>query len=257
MSHATALRQRLSDGGRAHGTMAFEFFTPGLIPLLQATGCEFVVLDMEHSGVDLDTIKTQIGIARGLDITVWVRVPEIRYAAIARVLDAGADGVMVPMLETVEQAEELVRAARYRPEGERGCAFGLGNDGYRAGDPEAAIRAANARITLIGLLETKKAVDNCEAIMRVPGLDVGWLGHFDLTNDMGITAQFDHPDFVAAAERVARACQAAGKTAATADANLDYLRAQVRRGYRLLGYSFDVVVMRNGYTQGFEALRAL
>ena len=82
-----------------------------------------------------------------------------------------------------------------------------------------------------------------------------WLGHYDLTNDMGITAQFEHPDFVAASERLARACAAAGKTAASLDANLDYLEAQRARGYRLLGYSTDVAAMRAVYQQGLEALR--
>ena len=84
-----------------------------------------------------------------------------------------------------------------------------------------------------------------------------WLGHFDLTNAMGITAQFDHPEFVAAAERLARACGAAGKTAASLDASLDFLRKQAARGYRLLGYSLDVAVLRSGYTEGITALRGL
>ena len=257
MSHAVELRRRLYAGERVYGTMAFEFFTPGLIPLLQATGCEYVVLDMEHSGVGIETIKQQIACARGLDIAVWVRVPEIRFAAIAPVLDAGADGVMVPMLETPEQARELVRVARYRPEGERGCAFGMAHDAYRADDPLAVMRAANQRITLIGLLETGRAIENCAAIMATPGLDVGWLGHYDLTNDLGITGQFDHPQFVSAAEQLAGACRAAGKTAASLDGNLEFLRAQAARGYRLLGYAQDIAVMRTGYGEGLAALRAL
>jgi 2-keto-3-deoxy-L-rhamnonate aldolase RhmA len=255
MSHAAEVRRRLYAGERVYGTMAFEFFTPGLIPLLHATGCDYVVLDMEHSGVSIETIKQQIACARGLDIAVWVRVPEIRYAAIARVLDAGADGIMVPMLETPEQARELVRAGRYRPEGERGCAFGMAHDDYRAGDPDAVMRAANERITLIGLIETARAIENCAAIMATPGLDVGWLGHYDLTNDLGITGQFDHPRFVTAAEELAGACRAAGKAAASLDGNFDFLRAQAKRGYRLLGYGQDIAVMRNGYLQGLAALR--
>jgi 2-dehydro-3-deoxyglucarate aldolase len=257
MSHASEVRQRLYAGERVYGTMAFEFFTPGLIPLLQAAGCDYVVLDMEHSGVSIETIKQQIACARGLEIAVWVRVPEIRYAPIARVLDAGADGIMVPMLETPEQARELVRAARYRPEGERGCAFGMAHDHYRAGDPEVVMRAANERITLIGLIETAKAIENCAAIMATPGLDVGWLGHYDLTNDLGITGQFDHPQFVSAAEVLAGACKAAGKTAASLDGSLDFLRAQAARGYRLLGYGQDIAVLRGAYAQGLTALRAL
>jgi 2-keto-3-deoxy-L-rhamnonate aldolase RhmA len=97
MDCATEVRRRLYAGERVYGTMAFEFFTPGLIPLLHATGCEYVVHDMEHSGAGIETIKQQIAYARGLEIAVWVRVPELRYAVVAGVLDAGADGVMVPI----------------------------------------------------------------------------------------------------------------------------------------------------------------
>lgn len=255
MTRAATLRARLAAGERSIGTMAFEFFTPGLAPLLQAAGCEWVVIDMEHSGAGMDTVKQQIAYARGLDIAVWVRVPEKSYAAVARVLDAGAEGIMLPMLETPEEAEALVRWARYRPEGERGCAFGIAHDHYRAADPTDVMRAANERVTLLALIETKKAIDNVEAIMAAPGLDVGWLGHYDLTNDMGITGQFTHPDFVAASEKVAKACIAAGKTPGTLDANLEFLDAQIGRGYRLLGYSLDVAIMRAGYTNGITALR--
>jgi 2-keto-3-deoxy-L-rhamnonate aldolase RhmA len=183
MSYATELRRRLYAGERVYGTMAFEFFTPGLIPLLHAAGCEYVVLDMEHSGVSIETIKQQIAYARGLGIAVWVRVPELRYAALARVLDAGADGVMVPMLETAEQAKDLVRFARYRPDGERGCAFGMAHDHYRPGDPAAVMQSANQRIVLIALIETAEGIENCAAIMATPGLDVGWLGHYDPVDD--------------------------------------------------------------------------
>jgi 2-keto-3-deoxy-L-rhamnonate aldolase RhmA len=249
------LRPRLAAGERAYGTMVFEFFTPGLTSLLQGVGCEWVVLDMEHSGAGIDTIKQQLACARGLGIEAWVRVPQQSYAAVATVLDAGARGIMVPMLETVEQAEDLVRRARYRPEGARGCAFGVAHDGYGAGDPATLMRAANNEIVLIGLIETVQAIEHCEEIMAVPGLDVGWLGHYDLTNDMGITAQFDDPRFLAAAERLAKACAAAGKTAGTLDANPAYVRARMAEGYRLLGWGTDVAAMRSGFLQGFSALR--
>ena len=162
---------------------------------------------------------------------------------------------MVPMLESVEQAQDLVRWARYRPDGERGCAFGVAHDGYGAADPGATMRAANEEIVLIGLIETVQGIEHCEEIMAVPGLDVGWLGHYNLTNAMGITAQFDDPRFLAAAERLAKACAASGKTAATLDANPAFVRAQMARGYRVLGYATDVVALRSAYQAGFAALR--
>jgi 2-dehydro-3-deoxyglucarate aldolase/4-hydroxy-2-oxoheptanedioate aldolase len=131
----------------------------------------------------------------------------------------------------------------------------MAHDHYRPGDPAAVMQSANQRIVLIALIETVKGIENCAAIMAAPGLDVGWLGHYDLTNDQGITGQFDHPRFVAAAERLAEACRVAGKTAASLDASLDFLRAQAARGYRLLGYGQDIAVLRAGYSQGLRALR--
>ena len=120
---------------------------------------------------------------------------------------------------------------------------------------EITLTLSNEQIVLIGLIETLQAIERCEEIMAVPGLDVGWLGHYDLTNDMGITGRFDDPRFLAAAERLAKACAAAGKTAGTLDADVAFVRAQMARGYRVLGYATDVVAMRSAYRQGFAALR--
>ena len=94
------LRARLDAGGTVYGTMAFEFFTPGLMAALQAAGADFVLLDTEHSGVGIETIKAQVAASRGLDIVPMVRVPGCHYHLIAPVLDAGAMGIMVPMVET-------------------------------------------------------------------------------------------------------------------------------------------------------------
>ena len=88
------VRERLRAGGNAFGVMAFEFFTPGLAPVLAASGAEFVLLDMEHSGVSIDTIKAQIAYAHGAGIVPMVRVPSCVYHLIAPVLDAGALGIM-------------------------------------------------------------------------------------------------------------------------------------------------------------------
>src|SRR5207248_5288731 len=122
------VRERLRAGGNAFGIMAFEFFTPGLAPVLAASGAEFVLLDMEHSGISIYTVKAQIAHAQGAGIVPMVRVTACAYHLIAPVLDAGALGIMAPMIETREQAETLVAACRYRPEGRRGLGFGVSHD---------------------------------------------------------------------------------------------------------------------------------
>src|SRR3954453_5951631 len=101
------VRKKLLEGGTAYGVMAFEFFTPGLAPALAAAGAEFVLLDMEHSGAGIDVMKAQIAFARGAGIVPMVRVPGTHYHLIAPVLDAGAMGIMAPMVESVEQAQKL------------------------------------------------------------------------------------------------------------------------------------------------------
>ena len=132
MIRPNPLKARLAGGGTAYGTMIFEFFTAGLPAIAQAAGAEFLLLDMEHSGVSIETVKTVFAGCRGLDIAPMVRVPTLQYHFIARALDAGAMGVMVPMVETAEQAAEFVAATRYPPDGKRGAAFGVvAHDGGR------------------------------------------------------------------------------------------------------------------------------
>ncbi len=101
------VRATLQAGGTAYGTMAFEFFSPGLMTILAGAGADFVLLDTEHSGIGIEIIKTQIAASRGLGIVPMVRVPGCHYHLIAPVLDAGATGIMVPMVETAAQAQRI------------------------------------------------------------------------------------------------------------------------------------------------------
>jgi len=253
----TSVRQRLAAGERCYGTMIFELFTPGLTAILDQVGYDFVVLDMEHSGVGIDTIKTQIACARGLGIEAYVRVPDGHYSTIAPVMDAGAQGIMVPMVETAEQALAIANAVRYRPEGKRGLAFGIAHDRYGSRPPAESMAQANADNLVICLIETRRGVENAAAIVGVPGVDVGWVGHYDLTNDMGITAQFDHPDFFAAVDQVGAACAAAGKAAGILDANPKMLERFSRSGFRVLCFATDVIALKIAYGDGLKMLRGL
>src|SRR5436305_2171752 len=150
------VRATLRAGGTAYGTMAFEFFTPGLMAVLAEAGADFVLLDTEHSGVGIETVKTQIAASRGLGIVPMVRVPGCHYHLIAPVLDAGAMGIMVPMVETEEQARQIASWCRYPPNGVRGSAFGMAHDDYSAGDVVKKMRAANERTLVIALVETAR-----------------------------------------------------------------------------------------------------
>lgn len=253
---ANAVRQTLRQGGTAYGIMAAEFYTPGFTQIAANAGAEFVIFDGEHGAIGIDTLKAQIAFARGAGIAPFVRVPGLAYYLIAPVLDAGAMGIMVPMMETRQQAEDLARWCRYRPEGVRGLGFGVGHDDYRGGDINALMKAENERTLVIALIETAMGIANADAILSVPGIDVGWLGHFDLTNTMGITAEFERPEFHAAVTTLLEACGKHGKAPGFVATNVEMARTWRAKGFRCLCYGTDVGVFQTALGNALRDLRS-
>ncbi len=249
------LRAKLHAGETAFGVMAFEFFTPGLPVVLAQAGAEFVILDTEHSGASIDVIKAQFAAARGSSIVPMVRVPGPYYHLIAPMLDIGAMGIMVPMVETEEQARDIASWCRYPPEGKRGVAFNVAHDDYAGGDVATKMAEANARTLVIAMVETTAGIANVDAIMAVPGIDLGWLGHFDLTASMGIPGQFDHPDFLDAVDRLIAACRRNGKALGFLAYTLPQAREWLAKGVRCLCYGTDLSLMQGALRDGLTELR--
>jgi 2-keto-3-deoxy-L-rhamnonate aldolase RhmA len=159
------------------------------------------------------------------------------------------------MLETREQAEQLAAWCRYRPDGVRGLGFGVGHDDYSGGDVVPKTVEENERTVAIALIETATGIANVEEILAVEGIDVGWLGHYDLTNSMGITAQFDHPDFEAAVSRLVAAARQNGKAAGFLATNLAMARAWRAKGFGCLSYGSDIGLLQSTLADGISSLR--
>lgn len=250
------VKDALAAGGTCYGTMAFEFFTPGLPQIVRAAGADFLLFDMEHSGLGFETLKTQIGLCAGIGLVPMVRVPATQYHFIARALDLGAMGIMVPMVETREQAELIVSCTRYPPVGVRGAAFGVApHDEYSGLSVVDKMRLAHERTLVICLVETVKGHQNVDAIAAVPGVDVCWLGHFDTTNFMGIPAQWEHPRYVAAVHALVDACRRHGKAAGFMPTDDDWARRYKELGFRLLAYGADTLLLQHALAEGLRKLR--
>jgi 2-keto-3-deoxy-L-rhamnonate aldolase RhmA len=250
------VRDSLTGGKSAFGIMAAEFFTPGFCQIAANAGAEFVIFDMEHGGVGIDVIKAQIAFARGAGIAPFVRVPTLAYGLVAPVLDAGAVGIMAPMIETRDQAEKLASWCRYRPEGVRGVGFGVAHDDYKGGDVITAMRLENQRTLVIALIETATGIANADAILSVPGIDVGWLGHYDLTNTMGMTAEFDRPEFHAAVDTWLGACRRHGKAPGILASTLAAAQEWRAKGVRCLCFGIDIGVFQTALSTALQALKA-
>ena len=251
------LREKLLKGQSAYGLMAFEFFTPGLLPILSEASADFVILDMEHSGLGMDVLKAQLGAARGTSTVPIVRVPGTARHLISPVLDAGAMGIMVPLVETRAQAIDIVTWCKYRPQGTRGLGFSVAHDDYSGGSVVEKINALNERTLVIALIESETGIENAEEILSVPGIDVGWLGHYDLTDSMGIPGQFEHPRFKAAVKSLLSACKKYGKSAGFLASDMKQAIAWKKKGFRCLGYGTDIGLLRDSLSAGLAHLRTL
>jgi 2-dehydro-3-deoxyglucarate aldolase/4-hydroxy-2-oxoheptanedioate aldolase len=250
---ANRVKHALEGGGVAAGVFAFDFGTVGLPRIAAAAGAEFLVLDQEHTGWTLETAKTIFAAARAHDVVPMVRVPSTQYHLIAHALDVGAMGVMVPMVESAGQAREIVASAKYPPLGRRGVGL-LYSDQVVDGSVPATLEAANREVLVIAQIETAAGVENVEAIAAVDGIDVLWIGHFDLTASLGIPGEFESPRFREAVDRVLAACLHAGKPLGImVTTPQDGLRVR-EEGFRAIGYG-DIWLFENALRAGIEAVR--
>ena len=249
------VKRALACGERSLGTMVFEFPTTGIGRIVAAAGAEFVIYDMEHTGWSIETIRMLMATTRAADVVPMVRVPATEYHLLARPLDVGAMGLMVPMVETAEQAQLIVDSAKYPPMGRRGAAFGVAHDDYSGGDIMEKMRSANDEILLLAQIETARGLENVDQIAAVEGIDVVWIGHFDLTNSLGIPGQFSHPTFLGAVDRVLAAAATHGKTAGIMCGDVAAGQAQLAQGFRALAYSGDLWIYQQALQQGLDTLR--
>ena len=188
-----ALKEMSRHGRLKVGTFVVEFSTPGIGQLLKAAGCEFVLLDMEHSGFGFDTVKQMLRYMQAGDMPAIVRVPSREYHHAARAMDMGAEGIMLPMVGSAAAARELLSYVKYAPDGERGVALQIAHDRYAPGPVQKKLRDANERCTFVALIETAEGVENADEIAAIEDVDILWIGHFDLSVSMASPASSTIP----------------------------------------------------------------
>ncbi len=241
-----AIRERVLAGKQVLGAMIFECFTPGIARLMELAGCEYLIYDMEHTGIGLETLRVQAAHCRGLSVVPMARVPRCEYRFIAGALDIGMRGVMVPMVESAGQARVIAEASRYPPAGRRGAAFGFAHDDYAPGDPVDKMRRADAEVLTIAQIETERGLENLDAIAATEGVDVLWLGHFDMTNFLGVPGQFRSEIYLAAVRSIVAAARRHGKGLGFMAADANWLREYRAHGFNMLAAGTDQAMLVQG-----------
>jgi 2-keto-3-deoxy-L-rhamnonate aldolase RhmA len=237
------------------GHFVVEFATPGIGHILKSAGCDFVLLDMEHSGFGVETVKSAIRYFEAAGVPTIVRVPSKEYHHIARICDMGAEGIMLPMVGSAGEARQILDCMKYFPQGKRGVALQVAHDNYRPGAVAEKLAAANARTTLFCQIETGEGLDSAEAMAAIDGVDCLWVGHFDLSVSLGIPGEFGHKTFASAIDKVVAAARNHGKALGRLVPTVEQGIEVNRLGFDFVCYSGDVWVLHNALAEALAALR--
>lgn len=250
-------KQVLADGRVPLGHMVLEFGTRGMPKLLEAAGLDFVVVDMEHTGFTSADIADMMAWFKATTVSPFVRIPQIQYHFIARTLDVGALGIMVPNVRSAVQARAIVGAAKYTPLGNRGLITGATHADFKSVGPREFMDYSNENTTIICQIESQEGLDELEGIAATPGIDVLWVGHGDLTKSLGIPAQFQHSKFLDALKLVVDTVGRHGLAAGIQPGSLAQAQEWMEIGFNVISYGGDMRVYLKALTEAVAGVRRL
>lgn len=254
-----AARERMKKGELALGCGIRQARTVDIAPAMKTAGFDWLFIDCEHNSMTLD-MAVQISVtANGYGIAPIVRVPEGQLDMATRVLDGGAMGIVMPHVDTPGQAAAIADRLRYPPVGHRSVAGAAPQMAFEAVPPDEATRMVNDALLVVVMLETPQAIASADAIAAVPGIDVLLIGTNDLTTEMGLPGQIDHPEVTKAYEAVIAACKKHGKwTGMGGVYNPPAMERYIRMGARMVlagsDFSFLMEAARNreGFLRGIK-----
>jgi 2-dehydro-3-deoxyglucarate aldolase/4-hydroxy-2-oxoheptanedioate aldolase len=235
----TSLKARLHAGETLWGTFILECAVPAMPRILKAAGWDYVLIDMEHASSGIESVATLLHVCNTVGLPAVVRVPEPSRSLVCRPLDAGAAGVMVPRVESRAQVEQIVRWTTYAPQGDRSVLFGGALTAYEAVDGGRFAVAANRERLVVIQIETQRGIDAVEEIVSVPGLDVAYIGPYDLSTTMGLPGEVLHPRMIEAIDTFLAACARHKLITGNYVESLEAAHAWMQRGFRFLTYGAD------------------
>ncbi len=247
------LKTRLAQGLPAVGHW-ISFPSPGVAELLASFGMDWLVIDAEHGPASWETAEDIIRAMKGTEVVPIIRVEANDPALVKRALDRGAYGVIIPFINTAEEAQAAVAACKYPPEGIRGVAGGRAN---RFGaDLGEYFSRWNSQVVVICQIETTEALSNVDEIAATPGVDVLFVGPNDLSAALGAFRKFDNPEFVEALERVVRATKRYGIAAGYMGSNAEDVLQKIDQGFRFIAAGSDTRLLAWAAGATYDKIRS-
>jgi 2-dehydro-3-deoxyglucarate aldolase len=238
-------KKKLKNGGVALGGWML-IPHPAIAELMAGEGFDWIAADMEHAAFDLQQIEQIERALRPYACDLLVRLDGVNPVLAKHVLDAGARGVIVPSVMTPEDALTICEAVRYPPQGSRGTSLSRATDYGR--NFKEYIAAHNDEVFVAVMLEHRLAAERAAEILAAPGIDAAFIGPYDLSASLGIAGQLDHPDVLAAEQRILEACRSCGVAPGyhVVPSDRQLVEQRIAAGYRFIGCSLDTQLIMHG-----------
>lgn len=234
------------EGKPAFGTWITLCPHPRVVKILATSGFDFVIIEMEHTDFNMETVGLLSMYARECGLTPIVRPPgTLKPHDLTRPLDAGAQGLLLPSIETAEQFMEIVKGTRYYPIGSRPMNLRGPHTDYFAGDPKQMLAHLNSETMLIIMVESQKAIANLDAILKTGAVDCVMIGPDDLSQDLGIPAEMQNPILHAAYEKIFSICRANGVPYGLSAQSPEMAADWVAKGCTWIPYQNDAAMVLN------------
>jgi 4-hydroxy-2-oxoheptanedioate aldolase len=248
------VKAALKAGQAVAGPIVNEARSIGTVRIFAREGFDFLFLDMEHAMFGWETMLNLVQASLLCEICPIVRVTDLSYPLVARALDTGAQGIIIPRVDNRAQVEAAVSFAKYPPLGRRG-AGGESRIGYAKLDAAAAVERSNAETMVVVQVESVEGLNNLEGIASVPGVDVVCVGPQDLSISMGIPGQFGHPDFVATLQGLVATCAKYGVASGMVEREAVNLKRWFDLGMRFLVSGGDGYYVGKGAAEAVATIR--
>jgi 2-keto-3-deoxy-L-rhamnonate aldolase RhmA len=249
-------REKLSKGATVYGCGLQVFRSAEIARTFAAAGFDYVFIDMEHGTFNLETAHDMIKAALDTGITPIVRVGELAYSLVSRLLDGGAQGIILPRVEDPRILEEALSWMRFPPVGKRGYGVNQTMVDYEAHTFPEIIEHQNLNTLAVVQFETVTAMQRADELLSVPGMNVAMIGPADLSISLGIPGQFDHPLLISTVEKLIAQCNTHGVVPGIQTRSVAMSKAWAARGMRFVGTSGEHALLLEKARETLAALRS-
>jgi len=227
-----------------------------VIDVIASSGIDFIVIDAEHGSISYETAQTMISICESYNVTPIMRVGEINENLILRALDIGVHGVQLPNISTLEDAKLFVRYAKYPPYGERGFSPYTKAGLYDVQNGKQLPEIANNNTLLIANVEGQKGMENLEEIVQVDGIDIIFIGLFDMSKSLGIAGDVENPRVIQKLDEAIDIIHKYGKKVGSIASNISMLKVLKKKNIDYLTYSVDTGMIKESYQTMIKDFRS-